>query len=107
VRLPRPWYSQDERDEDRRGTERSKTFARGMRQNAAKDGVTPDDSWSPGRVPSYWQVRKQERDSREKNRRLRDGHDPDRARALARASQQDLARDRQEREQRRQERRSR
>lgn len=84
VRLPRPWYSQEERDADRFENGRQGAFARGMRQAAARDGVARKN-WRPVPVPAPRQVRRQERQLQQRSDPARD---TGRAQALARATQQ-------------------
>ena len=49
IRWPRPWRSQEDRDEARWWTGRMEAQARGMRQAASRD--LPASGWQPGPVP--------------------------------------------------------
>lgn len=81
-----PWVSQEERDQSRWNTGRQGAQARGMRQAASRDLNASD--WRPGPVPPARRVRRQ---ARELTARQADpGNDLERARTLARATEQSL-----------------
>lgn len=98
LRLPRPWYSQEERDAGRFENGRQGAFARAGRQAADRDRLTPGSgNWRPGAVPRPRNVRAQERQIQQ--RRNSDG-EARRASVLARAMEQATNRDRAEDNQR-------
>ena len=101
IRLPRPWYSREDRDEVRWHTGRQGAQARGMREAASRD--LPASGWRPGPVPPVRQVRRQER---ELSARRDPADGSARAEVLARGMEQALRheRDQQARQQRTRER---
>jgi hypothetical protein len=89
TRWPRPWRSQEDRDEARWWTGRMEAQARGMRQAASRD--LPASGWQPGPVPPARQARRQERELIAR----RDPADGSaRAEVLARAMEQALRHER-------------
>ena len=89
IRWPRPWRSQEDRDEARWWTGRMEAQARGMRQAASRD--LPASGWQPGPVPPARQARRQERELIAR----RDPADGSaRAEVLARGMEQALRRER-------------
>lgn len=85
MRLPRFWHGDAEPEQVRWNLGRGGALARGMREAATRDGMT-SQTWQPGPVPRPRQARKQERDVQQ--RQASPDRYTDRAKALARATQQ-------------------
>jgi len=86
VRLPSFLRSREERDSARFENGRQGAFARGMREAAARDGVTRGN-WRPGPAPRPRQARRRDQQLRhQRSDPRREG--TGRAETLARATQQ-------------------